>query len=698
MKEDVARVRTFAIISHGGAGKTSLAEAMLFGSGATTRLGKVDEGSSVLDFEPEEIKRKATISSSVYSFSWKKQPFTLIDTPGDFNFIAETKTSMQGGDSVVVLADAVDGVRVQTEKVWEFATEFNQPKMVFINKMDRERADFAKTVRAIQDMFGDACVPLQIPIGAAETFKGVADILGGKAYLYAGDESGKFEVKDMPDELSDLADQYREAIVEHVAESSDELLEKYLDAGELSVEEIRGALRSAVIGGKLIPIACGSGSANIGIQPLLDLIAECMPSPLDRGSVKGRPVKGDAETVREPDSAAPFSSLVIKTVSDPYAGRLSILRIFSGTLAPDSTVLNSNKGAKERFGQLLRLKGKNQEPVESAGPGDVVAVAKLKETTTQDTLCSEKDPIVFPAIEIPPAIYSLAVEPKSKGDEEKIFSSLSRLMEEDLTLKLQRNDETREMILSGMGEIHIEAVVDKLRRKFGVEVNLKPPKVSYKETIKGKARVQGKYKKQSGGRGQYGDCWIEIEALPRGEGFQFYDKIVGGVIPRQYIPAVEKGIAEALHEGPLAGCPVVDFKVDLVDGSYHTVDSSEMAFKIAGSMAFKKGVMEARPTLLEPVMEMEITVPDDAMGDIIGDLNSRRGRVLGMETKGNKQIVKANTPLVEVLKYAPDLRSMTAGRGMFTMKFSHYEEVPGALQEKIVELAKKEREKEKEEK
>jgi elongation factor G len=698
MKEDVAKVRTFAIISHGGAGKTSLAEAMLFGAGATTRLGKVDEGSSVLDFEPEEIKRKATISSAVYSFSWKKQPFTLIDTPGDFNFIAETKTSMQGGDSVVVLADAVDGVRVQTEKVWEFATEFNQPKIVFINKMDRERADFAKTVQIVQNNFGTACVPLQIPIGAAESFRGVVDILSGKAYVYGGDDSGKFEVKEMPAELSDQADQYREAIVEHVAESSDELLEKYLDAGELSPEEIQGALRASVISGKLIPIVCGSGTANVGIQPLLDLITECMPSPLDRGSVKGRAVKGDAETVREPDPDASFSSLVIKTVSDPYAGRLSLLRIFSGTLTPDSTVFNSNKGVKERFGQLLGIRGKTQEPIESAGPGDVVAVAKLKETTTQDTLCSEKDPIVFPAIDIPPAIYSLAVEPKSKGDEEKIFSSLSRLMEEDLTLKLQRNDETREMILSGMGEIHIEAVVDKLKRKFGVEVNLKLPRVSYKETIKGKARVQGKYKKQSGGRGQYGDCWIEIEALPRGEGFHFYDKIVGGVIPKQYIPAVEKGIAEALLDGPLAGCPVVDFKVDLVDGSFHTVDSSEMAFKIAGSMAFKKGIMEAKPTLLEPIMEMEITVPDDAMGDIIGDLNSRRGRVLGMETKGNKQIVKANTPLSEVLKYAPDLRSMTAGRGMFTMKFSHYEEVPGALQEKIVELAKKAREKEKEEK
>lgn len=695
MKEDVANVRTFAIISHGGAGKTSLAEAMLFDAGATTRLGKVDESSSVLDFEPEEIKRKATLSSSIFTFTWKKHQFTLIDTPGDFNFISDTKTSMRGGDGVVLLADAVDGVRVQTEKVWEFANEFGLPRMIFISKMDRERADFSKTVQDLQNNFGKVCVPLQVPIGAAESFKGVVDILSGKAYVYGSGDSGKFDLKDMPADLKDMADQYREAIVEHVAESSDELLEKYLETGELSPEEIRNALRTSVIGGKLIPVTCGSGTANMGVQPLLDLIAEVMPCPADRDVVKGRGSKGDAEVMREPDPGAPFSSLVIKTVTDPYAGRLSILRIYSGTLAPDSTVLNSTKGAKERFGQILRLKGKNQEPVQAATPGDIVAVAKLKETVTQDTLCSERDPIIFPAIDLPPAIYSLAVEPKAKGDEEKIFSSLSRLMEEDLTLKLERNEETREMILSGMGEIHIEAVVDKLRRKFGVEVNLKLPKVPYKETIKGKVRIQGKYKKQSGGRGQYGDCHIEMEPLPRGEGFHFYDKIVGGVIPRQYIPAVEKGIVEALNEGTLAGYPVVDFKVDLVDGSFHPVDSSEMAFKIAGSMAFKKAMAEAKPTILEPVMEMEITVPDEYMGDIIGDLNSRRGRVLGMESRGNKQIVKAHVPQSEVLKYAPDLRSMTAGRGMFTMKFSHYEEVPGPLQEKIVEAAKKEQEKEK---
>ncbi len=529
----------------------------------------------------------------------------------------------------------------------------------------------------------------QIPIGASEAFKGVVDVLTGKAYVYDQGDSGKFELQDMPPDFSDQVATIREEIVERVAESDDALLEKYLEEGELSPDEVKTGLRNAVASGKLVPVLCGSGVANVGIQSLMDVIVDCFPSPVDRPPRKGVSVK-DEEIVRSPSVEDPFSALVIKTISDPYAGRLSVLRVFSGVLKSDSTVLNSTKDTKERFGQLLRLKGKNQESVELAWPGDIVAVAKLKETTTQDTLCGEKAPIIYPRIDLPTPIYSLAVEPKSKGDEDKIFSSLSRLMEEDLTLKLERNEETREMILSGMGEIHIEATVDKLKRKFGVEVNLKLPKVSYKETIKGKTRIQGKYKKQSGGRGQYGDCWIEMEPRGRGEGFEFVDKIVGGVIPRQYIPAVEKGIVEACEEGPLAGFPVVDFKVDLVDGSFHAVDSSEMAFKIAGSMAFKKAVMEAKPTLLEPIMYMEIVIPDDCMGDIIGDLNSRRGRVLGMESRGKKQVVKANVPHSEVLKYAPDLRSMTAGRGMFTMRFSHYEDVPGQAQEKIIEAFKKE--------
>ena len=690
MKEDVAKLRTFAIISHGGAGKTSLAEAMLFDAGVTTRLGKVDDGTSVMDYEPEEVKRKITITTAFNTLAWKKHQLNIIDTPGDFNFIAETKTSMQGADAALVIVDGIDGVRVQTEKVWEFANEFGQPRAIFVSKMDKERADFAKTVEDIRNNFGKSCIPLMVPIGAAENLKGVVDILSRKAYLYNQGDSGKFEVQDAPAELAEQVARYREELTEGVAESSDELLEKYLEGTELSPEEILEGLRKAVVSGKLIPIAGGSGPMNIGIQPLMDLIVDYLPSPLDRGARQFGTVGDKDAATREPDPAAPLAALVIKTVSDPYAGRLSILRIFSGKLSPDSNIFNASKRAKERFGQLLRLKGKSQDAIEYAGPGDIVAVAKLKETVTGDTLCDEKASVLIPVVELPPAIYSLAIEPKSKGDEEKIFSSLSRLMEEDLTIKLERREETKEMILSGMGEIHIEATIDKLRRKFGVEVNLRVPKVPYKETVKGKTRVQGKYKKQSGGRGQYADTWLEMEPLPRGSGFQFEDKIVGGVIPKQYIPAVEKGIYEAALEGALAGYPVIDFKVALVDGSYHTVDSSEMAFKIAGSMGFKKAVLEAKPTLLEPIMLMEITVPDDCMGDVIGDLNSRRGKVLGMESKGKTQIVRAQVPLVEVLKYAPDLRSMSAGRGMFTMKFAHYEEIPAQLQEKIIEAGKQE--------
>jgi elongation factor G len=690
MREDVAKVRTFVLISHGGAGKTSLAEAMLFDAGVTTRLGKVDEGTSVMDYEPEEVKRKATISTAFNTLSWNKHLLNIIDTPGDFNFIAETKTSMQGADAAVVVIDAIDGVRVQTEKVWDFAEEFQQPRLIFVSKMDRERADFFKTLEDVRNNFGRSCVALQIPIGAAESFQGVVDILSEKAHVFTQGDTGKASVEAVPADLADKVRQYREELIEAVAESTDELLEKYLEGQPLTPEEINEGLRSAVVSGKLVPVVCGSGPLNVGVQPLVDVIVNCLPSPQDRGARPFKAAGKDTDVVREPDPTAPLSALVIKTISDPYAGRLSVLRIFSGSLAPDSTVYNTTKSTKERWGQLLRLKGKSQDTIEGAGPGEIVAVAKLKETTTGDTLSDEKDPVIIPTVELSPAIYSLAIEPKSKGDEDKIFSSLTRIMEEDLTLKLERNDQTREMILSGMGEVHIEATIEKLKRKFGVEVNLRLPKVPYLETIKGKSRVHSKYKKQSGGRGQYGDCWIEMEPLPRGEGFQFFDKIVGGVIPKQYIPAVEKGIAEAALGGALAGYRMVDFKVDLVDGSYHTVDSSEMAFKIAGSMAFKDAVLKAKPTLLEPIMTMEITVPDDCMGDVIGDLNSRRGKVLGMESKGKRQIVRALVPLVEVLKYAPDLRSMTAGRGMFTMSFSHYEEVPAQLQEKIVEASKQE--------
>ncbi|SFM41784.1 elongation factor G [Thermodesulforhabdus norvegica] len=688
-----SNIRTFALVAHTGAGKTSLAEALLYTAGVTTRLNKVDQGNSLLDYEPEEIKRKITISTSFCTFEWNKHIFNLIDTPGDFNFIGDMQMALHGADGVIVVVDAVDGIKVQTEKAWELADALEHPRFIFISKIDRERADFQKTVDEIVANFGDVCVPLIVPVGAGEDFKGVVNVLEQKAYMYGDDESGKFEVTEPPADLADLVEQYREQIMERVAESDDELLEKYLEGEALTPEEIEGGIKKAIISQKLIPIACGSGVANKGIAQLLNLIEKYFPSPVERGPRKATDPAGN-EVERAPSEEEPFSALVIKTLSDPYAGRLTIMRVFSGKLVPDSTVYNSSKQTRERFGNILTLQGKTQKPVQEALPGSIVAVAKLKDTATGDTLCDEKNPVIFKTLPLPPVVYSLAIEPKTRGDEEKIFSSLARLMEEDVALKLERNDETKEMVISGMGEIHIEATVEKLQRKYGVEVNLRLPKVPYKETIKGKARVQGKYKKQTGGRGQYGDCWIEMEPLPRGEGFQFVDKIVGGVIPKQFIPAVEKGIVEAAQEGVLAGYPMIDFKVDLVDGSYHSVDSSELAFKIAGSMAFKKAAMEAKPTLLEPIMYMEIVVPDDCMGDVIGDLNGRRGKVLGMESKGKKQIIKAHVPLAEVQRYAADLRSMTAGRGMFTMRFDHYEEVPAHLQEKIIEQAKAEAEKE----
>ncbi len=691
-KAELEKIRTVGVIAHGGAGKTTLVEAMLFDTGETTRLGKVDDGTSIMDFEPEEISRKTTLSAAFNSFNWAKHHINVIDTPGDFNFLGDTKTTLQGADSALVVIDAIDGVKVQTEKVWEFADEFALPRIIFVNKMDRERADFKKVVNEIREVFGSNAIPVHLPIGAEDNFRGVIDLLSEKAYFYNADESGKYKEDAIPSELQDDVATYKEELIEVIAESSDELLEKYLEGEGLSPEELEEGLRMGTINGNIVPISCGAAGKNMGVQTLLDLMVACLPSPVDRGPKKGKDPRTGDEIERAPDPDEPFSALVIKTITDPYAGKLSIFRIFSGTLGEDSTVYNSTRDVKERFGQLLKIKGKTQKSISEAGPGEIVAVAKLKETVTGDTLCDEKAPIVYESTELMPTIIEFAVEPKSKGDEEKIFSSLARLQEEDLTLKVYRDEQTKEMIIAGMGEIHIEATVDKLKRKFGVEVNLRTPKVPYKETIKGKARVQGKYKKQSGGRGQYGDCWIVLEPLPRGGGFEFIDKIVGGVIPKQFIPAVEKGILGAMEEGVLAGYPVVDVKVELVDGSFHSVDSSEMAFKIAGSMAFKKGALEAKPTILEPIMYMEIVVPDECMGDIIGDLNARRGKVLGMDSKGKHQVIKAHVPLAEVLRYAPDLRSITAGRGMFTMKFSHYEEVPAQLQEAIIEEARKEKE------
>ena len=690
-KYESKSLKNLAIVGHGGTGKTSLCESFLFISGKNERLGRVDDGTSIMDYEPEEQKRRISISSSINFVEWNKYKINIIDTPGDSNFTYDIKCSMSVVENALVVIDAVSGVEFQTQKVWEYADGFNLPRIVFINRLDRERADFSAALASIKNKFSKKVTPVCLPIGKEDKFNGIVDLISSKAHLFS-DNKGAGKATDIPADMADEAKNMRSAMVEDIAETDDDLMNKYLEAGELTAEEIKQGLRKGVTSGNLIPVVCGSAIKGIGISLLLDLIVDSMASPVDRGAIKGKKPGGDAAEERKTSEDEPFSAIVFKTIADPYAGRLTLFRVYSGKLNPDSSIYNSTKKISEKFGNIFFLEGKNQKPAEVLIPGDIAGVAKLKETVTGDTLCNEKAPIIFEKVEVPPPIMSFAIEPKSRGDEEKIASSLHRLTEEDPTIVFSRDLQTKEMILSGMGQVHIEVNIEKMKRKFGVEVNLHTPKVPYKETIKGKTNVQGKYKKQSGGRGQFGDCWIDIEPLPRGTGFEFADKIVGGVIPQQYRPAVEKGIVEAAAEGVLAGYPVVDFKISLVDGSYHTVDSSEMAFKIAGSMAFKKGVMQCQPILLEPIVNIDIEIPEEYMGDVIGDLNSRRGRVLGMDTKGTNQVIKGQVPLAEILKYAPDLRSMTSGRGNFTYTHSHYEEVPSFIAEKIIAAAKKDKE------
>jgi elongation factor G len=690
-KSENNRLRNIAIIAHGKAGKTTLAEAMLFDGKASDRLGRVDDGASVMDFEPEEIKRSLTISSSFNHLEWNKHKINLIDTPGDANFIIDTKNSLQAVDGAVIVVDAVAGVEVQTEKVWEYSSQFALPRLFFISKMDRERANFSQAVADIQKVLTPKAVPLNLPIGAEDSFAGLVDLMTLKAFYFETDLSGRFSEREIPADLKEEVHSAREKLAEAIAESDDTLLEKYLEGQELSPEELFQGLKKGVLNKSIFPILSGSGLKNMGIQPLLDAILQCLPSPLDREPARGTHPVTKAEEIRKPEDEEPFSAFVFKTVADPYAGKLTIFRVWSGTLQSDSTLYNANRGVRERFGQILQLEAKNQKPIEFVGPGDIAAVAKLRETTTWDTLCDEKKPILYQGISLPIPPVSFAVAPKAKGDEEKITSSLARFMEEDPTIKLQRDEQTKELILFGMGQVHMEVTVEKLKRKFGVEVSLKTPKIPYKETIKStKSGIVYRHKKQSGGRGQFAEVHFELSPLARGAGFEFKNALVGMNVPRNFVPAVEKGVAEAMQSGVLAGYPVVDLKVKFYDGKSHEVDSSEIAFKIAALMAFKKGVMEANPVLLEPIMNIEVFIPDEYMGDVIGDLNSRRGRVLAVEPRSKGQLIKAQVPLAEVLKYAPDLTSMTSGRGSFSMELSHYEEVPSHLTEKIVSAAKPE--------
>lgn len=672
-------IRNIGIVAHGGAGKTSLAEALLFNAGATKRLGRVDEGNTVTDYHPEEIKRKVTINTSLAIAEWQDHKINLLDTPGYSDFFGDVLAALRVVDSLLVVISAVDGVKVQTEIVWEEADARRMPRLVYVNKMDRENANFQKVVESIREQLSGHIVPVQLPMGSADTFTGVIDLLEQKAYIY--DNGGNEREGTIPAEYADEVVSLREAIIEAAAEGDDELLIKYLDGEELTPEEVKSGLKKAISEGKAIPVLCGSALKNMAVKPLLTYINNYLPSPVD--------LAGKTAAELEKKSLA---ALVFKTLADPYVGRLSMFRVYSGVLKSDSTVYNGNKESEEKIGQIFALQGKNQIAVTEVKPGDMGAIAKLQITTTGDTLTNKTNPVQLEGIDFPEPTLPVAIKPKSKGDEDKLSNALARLLEEDPTLRLTKNNETRETILTGMGETHIDITMERLQRKFGVEVETSTPSIPYRETIRASVtHVEGKHKKQSGGHGQYGHVFIDVSPLPDNE-FEFTESIFGGAVPRQYIPAVEKGIREAMQEGILAGYPVTNIKVNLSDGSYHTVDSSEMAFKIAAGIAFRKAVEQAKPVLLEPIMNVEITVPEQFMGDIMGDLNSRRGRILGMEALGKNQIIRAQAPLSEMYRYAIDLKSITQGRGHFKMEFDKYEEVPVNIAEKVIQEAKKEKE------
>jgi elongation factor G len=684
---EIDKLRNVGILGHGGSGKTSLGDAMLFCAGETQRLGRVADGTSAFDFEPEEVRRQISLSTALHSVNWKKYRLCLIDTPGYSPFLPDTLNTMRAFRSAIFLLSPSTGIRVEAERLWQRANEIKVRRIAFVSKMERENGDIKGALESIFSSLEAKGVALQVPIGAEENFKGVVDIVAMKAYLFEGD-SGKFKETDIPGDLAKQAQDARVQLMESVAETDDALLEKYLEAQNMETDELKRALRAAVIEGQVVPVLFGSALHQVGLPQLLDAVIDYLPSPIEEGEFAGKnPVTGEVET-RKCDPAAPLSAYVFKTLIDPFAGKLSLMRVVSGKIAQDMTIYNPNKQLREKIGHLFRLEGKKQETVHEAVAGEIIAAAKTKDISSGDTLCDEKAPIQFDGLEHFTPLISFALEPKSKADEEKVPQGLHKLMEEDPTIDMHRDTQTREFILSGMGQLHIEVIVEKLHRKYGANVELKSPKVPYKETIKGSANAQGRLKKQSGGRGQFADTWLKVEPLPRGKGFEFVDNIVGGAVPRNYIPAVEKGIREAMVEGYLAGYQMVDVRATLYDGSYHDVDSSDIAFKIAASMGFKAAVEKAKPVILEPIMHMEITVPDENMGDVIGDLNSRRGKVEGMETKAHAEVIKARVPMAEVLKYSQDLNSMTSGRGSFTMEFSHYAELPPHLVDKVVKESK----------
>ena len=695
-KYDINKIRNIALVGHGDSGKTSLTEAMLYDSKMITRLGNIGQGNTTTDYDTREIKKGITINSAFAFLNWKGCTINVIDTPGYLDFITDTKSSLRVVDSALLVICGVSGVEVQTEKVWEFAEDYKIPKAIFINKMDRERADFYRTKEMINQIFGATAVSVQLPIGKEENLKGIVDLLKMKALIYekSSEDRPVFKEQEIPQDMKEQVESHRNQLIEAVAEFDDEILMKYLDGETLTDVEINSCLKIGIRERKIVPILCGSATMNLGIESLMDFVCDYLPSPAEMPPVEAKKSDNSTEQLIENTIDGPFSAFIFKTVADPYVGNLTYFRVYSGKLSEDSNVYNSSKDVDNKVGKIYKMQGKNQNMISEICAGNIGAVAKLKNTTTGDTLCDKSNPVIFEKIEYPEPIMLLAIYPKTKGDEDKLSTALSRITDEDPTVKVYRDDDTGETILAGMGESHLEVVIDTMHSKFGVEVDRTTPKVGYKETIRKKVKIEGKYKKQSGGRGQYGHCWLELEPLGRSKGFEFEDKIVGGVIPKQYRPAVEKGVIGAMKTGVLAGYPTIDMKATVYDGSYHPVDSSEMAFKVAGSMAFKKGAVKADPILLEPIMDIEVMVPKDYMGDIIGDLNSKRGKIMGMEesAKGN-QVIKAKIPQAEIFKYAIDLRSMTQGRGSFSLKFSHYEEVPGNIAQEIIEKAKEEEEK-----
>jgi elongation factor G len=680
------RIRNVALIGHRGSGKTSLHEAMLFEAGVVNRLGRVEDGTTTSDYEPDEQAREMSIGAAVASFEHDGRKINLIDTPGEPSFIADTVAALRVVDAAVVVVNAVMGVEVHTERLWQRADREGLARLVYVNMLDRERADFFRALESLQNAFGNHVVATEIPIGTEHEVRGVIDLIDMKAFVAQGEGRGAPEPQDIPEELQEQAQEYREKLMDEVAENSDELMERYLEGEEIDHDEIVTVLKRGVTDGAIFPVTCGVATKNLGTTRLLEALVEDLPSPAMRGPVTALGEDGE-EIEIPPDEEGELVAYVFKTLADPYAGRLNLFRVFSGVIRGDSQVANVTRRAKERIGQILIPGGKEHEQTDELGAGDIGAVAKLKETRAGDVLAEKDAKISFPPLDLPAPVMAFAFEPKTKGDEDKAASAIRRLEEEDPTLDVHRDQQTGEQIIAGLTQIHVEVIVDRMKDRFGAEIELHPPRVPYLEAIRKSAKAHGRYKKQTGGRGQFGDCHIEIAPGESGSGFEFIDEIKGGAIPKGFIPAVEKGVAEAMQHGTLAGYPVKDLQVRLYDGQYHRVDSSENAFKVAGSMAFKDAMEQADPVLLEPIMLLSVSVPEDVVGDVVGDLNSRRGRPLGMEAKGSATEIKAEVPMAEVLDYARDLRQITGGRGDYTMEFTRHEEIPSHLAQKVISEA-----------